>query len=177
MLVLIIEKEVFCQTFVHKSLSSPEWNSGRLSQKAKAFSSGVFSGVWTSFTREKRFKSRLFVRSELKNYPVDDFWRLSLELVHLWCKDESFYFICSGLHRRTDVRQHRNSIQPLSIFLFLYWFGVFRLLRKATKGFASGHHELFSKSSIKNFCFGQKFYFRGRENHAGIYHHLWQGRG
>ena len=79
MLVLIIEKEVFCQTFVHKSLSSPEWNSGRLSQKAKAFSSGVFSGVWTSFTREKRFKSRLFVRSELKNYPVDDFWRYPLE--------------------------------------------------------------------------------------------------
>ena len=30
---------------------------------------------------------------------------------------------------------------------------VFRTLRSATNGFASGHHELFEKSSIKNFCF------------------------
>ena len=32
---------------------------------------------------------------------------------------------------------------------------VFRTLRSAPKGFASGHHELFEKSSIKNFIFTQ----------------------
>ena len=36
-------------------------------------------------------------------------------------------------------------------FFILFVFGVVRFLRKATKGFASGHHELFEKSSTKNF--------------------------
>ena len=45
-------------------------------------------------------------------------------------------------------------------FFILFVFGVVRFLRKATKGFASGHHELFEEkqvenkfSTTKNFCF------------------------
>ena len=129
--------EVFDRAFYKKLAVSKGRAFGRSPQWAKHLIRGsAFLKVWKLFAREKVFTSCRIIQTILKNYPVDDFWRLSLELVHLWCKDESFYFICSGLRRRTDVRQHRNSIQPLSIFLFLYWFGVFHTLRSASKGFA-----------------------------------------
>ena len=35
-------------------------------------------------------------------------------------------------------------------FFILFVFGVVRLLRKATKGFASGHHELFEEKQVEN---------------------------
>ena len=38
----------------------------------------------------------------------------------------------------------------------------FRTLRSATRGVASGHHELFVKSSSKNFCFFTASYISRR---------------
>ena len=57
-------------------------------------------------------------------------------------------FPCST---RTTVRQPQKNILSLSfLFLYIVW-GVSLVATSATKGFASGHHELFEKSSIKNF--------------------------
>ena len=119
MLVIIIEKEVFCQTFVHKSLSSPEWNSGRLPQKAKAFSSGVFSGVWSSFTREKRFKSRWFQHTILINYPVDDLWQLKLVLSYVTHHCEQAHLPCATHWRAAASKQHTAS--SVLYILLLCW--------------------------------------------------------
>ena len=152
MLVLIIEKEVFCQTFVHKSLSSPEWNSGRLPQKAKAFSSGVFSGVWSSFTREKRFKSRWFQHTILINYPVDDLWQLKLVPSYVTHRCEQAHLPCATHCRAAASKLHT------SLYHFLFSF------LSVTGALPTAHFVLFTpmsflkKAQPKTFSFWS-FYF------------------
>ncbi|WP_419170025.1 hypothetical protein [Negativibacillus massiliensis] len=51
----------------------------------------------------------------------------------------------------THYRAAATEKYPAPIAFIFILFGVFRSLRCVTKGFASGHHELFEKSSIKNF--------------------------
>ena len=69
-----------------------------------------------------------------------------------------YCFVCSGLYRRTDVRQHRNCSLPRMVLDFCFYVGATRpkpsqtfVYKSLTKNFifcAGGEHFSFSKEKV-----------------------------